>query len=440
MQNKPQPINIYLRFTYYLLPLAITLFVIEFGIQAVSAGLARVPRSTETLAAYGIAWGLILFVNSPLRHAKTLGLFLVNGSHSQRLVKQFLLVVSIILVASLALLSLTPVGYWLIEDLHSVDSSLGDIVRTALFWLMLWPIVRAMALFYTGLLLRIRRTDIVSYANIASIGAGIAIIFAMLPTPFIQANPIWLPILSLYANVLVELGIVYWGVRRYGQAIQTPETPETEPLTYRAIFQFFWPIVFIIMIQEGSRILINIFIARGSVSEAAATEALAVLTVAYALGQFPYRWLVDIRNMMSSFQDEPNSLFHIGRFAIACGAVSLAMMLILYWTPIRVVILEQYMGLAPEFAAKCIIPLMIYAIFSPVVTLRTYAQGITMLERRTHIFAYVGPARLVAILLALVTYPLMGITGASLGVSALATGFSVEAVTVWWGIRGYSRT
>ena len=46
---------------WFLLPLVITELVFELGIQVLNGGIARVPRATETLAAYGIAWGLASF-------------------------------------------------------------------------------------------------------------------------------------------------------------------------------------------------------------------------------------------------------------------------------------------------------------------------------------------------------------------------------------------
>ena len=46
-----------------------------------------------------------------------------------------------------------------------------------------------------------------------------------------------------------------------------------------------------------------------------------------------------------------------------------------------------------------------------------------------------GPARLFAILLALVLLPLAGLHGATLGVTALLAGFVGETATVWWGMR-----
>ncbi|OUC08458.1 hypothetical protein RY27_08865, partial [Litorilinea aerophila] len=60
-------------FTRFLLPLAVTAMVLELGSQVLNAGMARMPWATETLAGYGLAWGLVLFLASHLAQAKELG-------------------------------------------------------------------------------------------------------------------------------------------------------------------------------------------------------------------------------------------------------------------------------------------------------------------------------------------------------------------------------
>ncbi|MEM7126359.1 MAG: hypothetical protein AAF702_08545 [Chloroflexota bacterium] len=452
--------GIYNRLFSFLLPLAITLVVVEIGIQVLNAGMARVENATETLAAYGVAWGLLLLFTSPLMHVKALSLVMANGPYARKKIERFVLGFSLLLTLGVAALTLTPISPWVIEGVHAISPELGETVRFALLCLVPAPLLTGMAKYYTGQLLRAKQTVLISLSSVASISAGIVLVFLLLPTPWIQARPIWLPILATYVNLAVDLLILFWGNSRLAHSqdgIRTkpyllteqtnlpisessrrglePEnpSPEKEVPTYGAIIQFIWPLSMNIAFQEFSRPLINIFLARGENG----VEALAVITIAYALGQFPYRWLNDIRNLATAFQDEPDRLYHIRRFTIGCGIVSLFMMLGLFWTPLVEVILQRLMGLSVDFASLVRTPLMIFALFSPIVTLRAYSQGIVLLEKRTHIVAYCAPTRLIAVWLTLVVLPFAGVKGATLGVSALAAGFFIEALTIWWGVRGY---
>jgi hypothetical protein len=425
---------IYWRLFRFLLPLAITTIVLEFGTQMLNAGMARMPHATETLAGFGVALGIILFLTSPLGQSRELGLVMGEGVAARQQVRRFVLYTGFMLTALLALLALTPMGHWIIEDFHGIDERLGQTVRTAMLWLAPYPLIRGLSLYHAGLLIRHRRTTLVSYAMIASMGCSILTVFLALPLGWVAAEPIRLPILGIYASILVELVIILWGFRT---VVRGQVATASDPLapTVGQIIRFFWPLALILMLQEFSRPLINLYVAR----QENATAALAVLAVVYILGRVPYGWLNDLRSLASAFREEPNSLHHIRRFAFGCTVVSLLMMVVCFWTPLRERILGDLVGLSPELVAMSRVPLYIYTAYTVAVTIRAYYQGIALLERRTPALAPSAPARLAAIWLSLLVLPFFGVMGATMGILALFNGFAVEAATVWWGVRGYKQ-
>ncbi|MBX3001104.1 MAG: hypothetical protein KF893_21455 [Caldilineaceae bacterium] len=423
----------YWRLTRFLLPLIITIIVHEFGIQFINAGMARMPRATETLAAFGLAYGLVLFLASPLAQARQMSLVLVDNRPSFRKGVTFVLGMSLVLMIFQTSLVVTPLGNWIIDDLHRVEPTLSELVRTVLLWMVPVPLLHNSALFLTGLLIRARRTEVISYATVGSISCGIATVFVLLPLEAIRAQPIWLPILATYAMTIAEFVIIYWGFRRY---IVLPDqsdlvTPRP-PLTYRYLLQFFWPLALVMFVQELSRPLINLFIARGPDG----TVALAVLSITYALGQWPYRWLNEIRNLPPAFHNEDRDLRRVRRFAAVAGILSFAISVTLFWTPLRDLILLRLVGVDAELAQRSHVPLMLYSFFAFVVALRAYLHGVGLLERRTQAFALSAPSRISAILILMIGLPFLGITGATLGVAALLGGFTAETIALWWGVRG----
>lgn len=431
---------IYLRFFRFMAPLAVTTVVLEFGSQMLTVGMARMPQATETLAAFGLAWALVLFLASPLGQAQQLGLVLADSLAAQRRLQRFVIASGTLLTLLLAALATTPFGHWVVEDLHDVEPALAETVRLALLWLVPVPLVRGLSLFNAGTLTRFRRTDIVSYGMIAGIGAAIASVLLLLPLPAVRAHPIRLPVLSTYAMLLVEFSVVWWGSRRYAVAALSTavvstaaqSTAPAQSLTLADIVRFFWPLAIIMLVQELSRPLINLFIAR----EAGGALALAVMTVTYPLGQLPYRWLNDIRSLPTAFRNESDSLRHIRRFALACGLLSFSIMLLLYWTPLRDFILLQLVGVSPQVAELCRVPLYIFSFYSFAVMIRAVLHGIGLVERRTGAMAASAPVRLAAIAIALVLLPMFGVHGAPRGIGALLAGFVMETVAVWWGVRG----
>jgi hypothetical protein len=420
---------IYVELIRFLLPLVLTLVVQEMGGQVLNGGMARLPHATEILASFGLAWFLVSFLTSPLLQARQLGLVLVDGRRSYQRVQIFVLLSGLLLAGIVASLALSPLGNWVIEGLHGVDPILGATTRQALLWLIPTPLLRGLTLLYSGLLIRTLRTDVISYATFASMGASVVAVFVLLPTGFVQRDPIWLPILVTYAGLFSEMVIILWGCRRY---TRQQVAREGTPLALSYVVHFFWPLALIMAIQGLSRPLINLFVAR----EPGGTEALAVLTIVLALGHLPYGWLNEIRNLPAAFQDRAKSLHYIRRFALACGLVSFGVMILLFWTPIRDFVLDTLLGVQPRLAAQAAMPLVIFSFFPLVVMVRAYLHGVGLFEHRTQVMAPSAPARVVAILIALSVLPALGVHGATRGVAALLCGFMLETLVVWWGIRG----
>jgi hypothetical protein len=420
---------IYPQLLRFLLPLALTGLVLELGGQVLNGGMARAPGAAETLAAFGLAWGLVDLLASPLWQARQLGLVLVDGQPAFRTARRFVLLSGLFLAGIVASLALTPLGKWAIEDLHSVAGPLAATARTALLWLIPVPLLQGLALFYSGLLIRAHRTPLVSYAMFANLGASILAVLLVLPTGFVQAQPISLPVLATYAGVLSELAVVLWGCHRHTARLMTGPGPA---ISLGYVAQFFWPLALMMATQGLSRPLINLFVAR----EPGGAISLAVLTVVFALGRLPYAWLNEIRNLPPAFQDWKGSLPQIRRFAIACGLVSFGFMVLLFWTPLRDYILRTLIGLEALLAELAVVPLMLCAFFPLTVMARAYLHGVGLLQRRTQAMAPSAPARVAAIVAALVVLPAFGVHGATRGIVALLFGFTVETFVVWLGLRG----
>ena len=434
---------------WFLLPLVITELVYELGIQVINGGIARVPRPTETLAAYGIAWGLTSFLSGTVSQTRQMSMVLVRDRTTFHTVfrcvagfggAHFLILVS---------LAFTPVGLWVIDELHAVDPTLGGTVRRALGYLLPIPLIVGITRFLSGLLLRARRTDIVSYAMMAGISMSVLSVFLFLPTPAVQTDPILLPVVATYFGVLTELAVIIYGYRRFvrrslyrgdrggaaageqaaGQdAGGDPVTRKTLPLTAAYVLRFYWPLAVTIGIQALSRPIINLFVARG----ADGTESLAVLTIVYALAHLPYGWLNELKNLPPAFQRQDPDGRIIRRFTAVCGLISFASMALMFWTPVRFFLLETLIGVDHDFAARCTVPLIIFSFFPLAVTVRSYLHGIALRDHRTSAIAPSGPARAGAIVIVVNVLALFDLHGAIRGVAALYSGFVTETIVVRW--------
>jgi hypothetical protein len=110
-------------------------------------------------------------------------------------------------------------------------------------------------------------------------------------------------------------------------------------------------------------------------------------------------------------------------------------MLVLFWTPMRTIILETLLALEGVLVVKSVVPLLIFSFFPIPVAIRDFLHGVGLLTQRTRAMAPSAPARILAILVALLLLPVAGLEGANLGVAALLTGFITETAVVWLGVR-----
>ncbi len=429
------PRNLYFRYGLFLLPLVITVFVHELTVQWITGGLSRLPLSVEILASFGLAWAWVSFLNGPLLNTKQIGLVLVERRQAFWKALHFILLIVGVITGIQGLLAFTDLGVVLLRNLHQVSADTTRDVQTMLQDLLLLPLLTGCSSFLAGPLIRNHQTRYVSLSSVSGFVAVMVSVALLLPLARTQAQPTLLPVFALYAGKSCELCVVIVGILKHRQTIwTTPLHPNSHrrPLTFGGILQFYWPLAGIILLQEFSRPLINLVIARQPEGEI----ALAVLAVVYALGQWPYRWLNETRTIAPAFQWEDPTGRTIRRFNGAAGLISLALSMLLYWTPLRNGILESLLELEADFAARCIPPLMLFAAYSPVVAVRSYMHGIGLVERRTSAMMPSAPVRLLAIMIALVVLPVWGLYGALLGVATLLCGFAMETLILVVRLRG----
>lgn len=425
----------YLRLVRFLLPLVVTMVVSELMPQFLAGGIARGGRPTETLAAYVLAWGMANFIASPLSQVRQLGLVLVGDRRQALQVLRFVGVCGVILAAILALLALTPAGRYVVEDVHDTSPDLARVVRFALLLLIPYPLLEALQRWMSGLLMRVRRTEVVSVGMLCGIGVSLLCVLVAVPTGLVRDTPIALPLLVTYAGLGTNIVVLWAGAVRYVHPRLKDGSLfyEARDLTFAYLGRFFWPLALIMAIQGLSRPLINLFVSRGADGQ----EALAALAVVYTLAHLPYGWLNELKSLPAVFYEYGAAgLRRIRRFACGCGAFSFMAMVGAFWVSgVRDLLLLDLLALPLGVAERCHTPLILFTFFPLAVALRSYLHGVALYERRTPSLAPSAPARIGAILTVLVFLPEAWMSGATRGVAALLGGFVIEAVVLWWFVH-----
>ena len=423
----------YRQLVLFLAPLAVIPFAYEVGAQFLNGGMARVPKAVETLAAYGLALGIFSFLSTPLHQCSQLGLVLTNDHHSRRKNQLFLFILWAAVSTILLIIAATPVGVWLVEDIHDVRPNLGKEARFAILCLIPLSALDTYLRYFVGLLLRHRQTTSVSAATLAKIGASIVAVIALLPANAVQSRPILLPVLVAYCGYIVEAVVIFWAYfsRVHGYLQEDSGTP----YSLRRAISFYWPLVVVNMAWSSSRPTMNLFISRGPAAEI----ALAAIVVAESLANMTCGWVNEMRVIIPAFREVPESRRTIVRFFALCGLTAFVLMVALFWTPTRDFILASLIAVEPTIVAACRIPLLVYSFMPLTLMVRSYVYGLALVEQRTSSLLPSALTRVVVHVAALIVLPLWLIYGAAMGATAVLVSLTAETIVAWFYVTRHCK-
>ncbi|XP_002731528.1 progressive ankylosis protein homolog B-like [Saccoglossus kowalevskii] len=428
----------------FMLPLTCTFIAVNVAEQTLNRGLTSSKDATSILAIFGISYTLVKFANGSLLEFKHVGVVQV---HSRRdIVKPIICIFGIgtfiILIA--LLISYTELGYYAVTKLYGLDDEIGNAARNCIFYLSIYPLIDGIAQLFAGILLQHKYSTLVGGASIVDVGLQIGTTIGLLHTSLSVVFPVMIPTIALYLATSVRLTILLAGFFKFiypKQPITVSTSDGMMGLTVRKVLWFWWPLALVRCIQILSRPICNVLVARDLDDPEATVQALAVLTVTYPVAQVVYQWLNELKTLAPTFLKRQNVTTrikitprHIAIFNVTCMCISFSGMLILFWIPgIAESFLTTVLRIDEVTAALCVVPLKIFSFMPFAVTLRAHVTSWLLLWQQTKMIAPSAVVRLVVLVVSLLTFPMFGLHGAQLGITALLCSFSSEALTVLAG-------
>jgi hypothetical protein len=135
-------------------PLAATSVLMLLSQPLVSAGLARVPFAEQSLAAWPVALGLVLFTRSFGLASQEVIIALVGGPETMGPLRRFSLNVVVGSVLVLALIAFTPLADFYLREVAGVSSELAGFVLPGLRVSLLLPGLTALQSWLRALLIK----------------------------------------------------------------------------------------------------------------------------------------------------------------------------------------------------------------------------------------------------------------------------------------------
>jgi Na+-driven multidrug efflux pump len=210
-----------------------------------------------------------------------------------------------------------------------------------------------------------------------------------------------------------------------------------EQASYREMWIFSWPLMITQITENGVMFVINFFLGRLANPDLA-LAAFGVVNALKSLVASP------LRNMAQTAQALVHSRADMEvmlRFAHRITAAYVVLVAVLFYTPMRELILSGVMGLTPRlssYATPGVQMMLIVVVFWGYASL---LRGLLAAMRRTGSIAASAAIRLLVVTaVGSVTLLAPELNGAAVGVAAIGAAFVVETLILGWQVARFNRS
>ena len=360
------------------LPLAATWLMMSIEGPILAALIARLAEPEFNLAAYGVAFSFALIIEAPVIMIISASTALVKNYDSFIKLRNFTFLLNAIITLLMLVFLIPQVFFFIAEDLINLPHNVAGLTHTATIILIPWPGAIGYRRFYHGILIRsdlTKRVALGSVIRIATMGstAFILFFFADIPGVILGAS-------SLSAAVIMEAIASRIMANDSVNKIKTNNDNLHEPLTYKKIYYFYYPLALTSLIGLGVQPLITFFIGQSRM----ALESLAVLPVVTSF-VFIFRALgLSYQDVVIALMGESKAAFlSLKKFAVVLGILLTFALSFVAFTPLSEIWFGVVSGLPTNLTSFSRLPLMIMAIFPALTLLISFQRGILVNRNNT---------------------------------------------------------
>ncbi|MDW7646174.1 MAG: hypothetical protein SCI25_14150 [Desulfuromonadales bacterium] len=333
----------------FFFPLLLNVQLMSVSHSIINGALARLDDFVTALAAFSVAMVLHLFVASPSYQNHTITIAMVRGRKSLLGTTLFVTLVACLVSVLLALLAFTQVGDFLLSSVLGVSGKVASGARDVLAILVFLPFFTGFRGLFQGLVIRARRTALVSFAT----GVRVVALFALLTLGAPWFSGPELGAVALLGCIVVEtafMGFFAWRCR-------LPATGEEEK-TPAEILRYAFPLAYSSCLQQTIPLQINAIIGRLPDGELALASFGVIRGFIFLLAG-PMRNLQQAYLTLVRDRDDYQSLVRF--FLWTGGGMGLIMLLTAF--PLNRVVLGQLMGIEGGMRAYISWPMAACTVF-----------------------------------------------------------------------------
>lgn len=343
----------------------------------IAAIIARMGNPALDLAAYGVAYAFALVTEAPILMLMSAATSLVRERASYQQLRRFSLLLCLGVSALLLLLILPPVFDRLALGIIGLTPEVAQRAHGALLFLLPWPAAIGLRRFWQGILIRsgqTRRVAIGTAIRFVSMAGSALLLFYCSSLDGARIGGA-----ALSFGVVAEAFAIRFLAAAAIRTVSSCTVPHPHgPLTFRGLSAFYFPLAMTPVLALSVQPLITFFLCRALFP----VESLAVTPVVNSL-TFVFRAIgLSYQEVALALMGERFTHYRKLRdFGLILGVGATLPLLLIAFTPLSTLWLEQISGLPPALAAFAVAPLCIQSVL-PALTLIQALQRTVLLEAR----------------------------------------------------------
>ena len=342
--------------SFFFLPLLLNVQLMSVSHSIINSALARLDDYVLALASFSVAMVVHLLFASPSYQNHTITIAVVRGPRSFRSMIIFVVLIALFVSLMLNLIAYTPFGDFMLRRVLGVDADVAREARQAIAFMALLPFFTGFRGFFQGLVIRSRRTHLVTIAT------GIRVVTLL---GFIVLGRRWFNGAQLGAFALVAcvaLESMVMGAMAYRNRGSVPtkvgDAEVDDRQTPLKVLRFALPVAFSSGLQQTIPVVINAIISRLPDANLALAAFGVIRAIMFMLAG-PLRNLQQVYLAMVESAADYKVVVH---FFYRTSAV-MALLVLLLAFPFNNLILKQVLGIADDLRMYIITPLAWCAIF-----------------------------------------------------------------------------
>ncbi|SDZ91471.1 Na+-driven multidrug efflux pump [Desulfuromusa kysingii] len=320
---------------FFFFPLVLNVQLMSVSHTIINGALARLDDYVTALAGMSVALVVHLFVGSPSYQNHTITMTMVRGRKSMISVLIFIGLIATYVAVFLSLIAFTPLGDLVLIQLLGTPPLIAAEAKKALYILAFLPYFTGIRGFCQGLIIRARKTTLISFAT----GVRVAGLFAFLSIGGRFFSGAQLGAVALVSCVVTETLVISWLAWKTHLPFQQGQTEKTTA----EVLRYSFPLAYSSCLQQTIPLIISAIIGRLQ-DGALALAAFGVIRGFLFLLAGPMRNLQQAYLTLVKTMDDNRALIW---FSLTFAAV-LGLLVLLTAGPLNQVILGRLLGVETD--------------------------------------------------------------------------------------------